>query len=49
MKTKFTYIRTGILEVCENARISCTQVQKVELESHNAKKRLYLINYPDSN
>ena len=31
METKFTYIGTRILEICENASISRRQLQKVEL------------------
>ena len=31
METKITYIGTGILEICENASISCRQLQKVKL------------------
>ena len=39
MKTKITYIGTGILEICKNARISRRQLRKVKFGSSNAKKK----------
>ena len=49
VKTEFLYIVTGILKVCENAKISYMQLQKVELGSQNVKKvKLYFLMYPDS-
>ena len=46
---KFLYICTGILKVCENAKISHRRLQKVELGYQNAKKlKFYHLRYPDS-
>ena len=43
------YIVTGILKVCENAKICHMQRQNVELGSQNVKKvNLYFLMYPDS-
>ena len=43
------YIVTGILKVCENAKICHMQLQKVELGSQNVKKvKVYFLMYPDS-
>ena len=43
------YIVIGILKVCENAKISLMQLQKVQLGSQNVKKvKLYFLMYPDS-
>ena len=48
-KNRVLYIGTGILKVCENAKISHRRFQKVELGYQNAKKlRLYHLRYPDS-
>ena len=45
----FLYIGTGILKVCENAKISHRWFQKVELGSQNVKKlKFYHLRYPDS-
>ena len=38
VKTEFLYIGTGILKVCDNAKISHRRLQKVELGYQNAKK-----------
>ena len=41
------YIVTGFLKVCENAKISHMQLQKVKLGSQNVKKvKLYFLMYP---
>ena len=49
VKTEILYIGTGILKVCENAKISHRRLQKVELESQNVKKlKFYFFMYPDS-
>ena len=49
VKTEFLYIGTGILKVCENAKISHRRLQKVELGSQNVKKlKFYHLMYPDS-
>ena len=43
------HIGTGIMKVCENAKISHRRLQKVELESQNVKKmKFYYLRYPDS-
>ena len=45
----FLYIGTGILKVCENAKISHRRLQKVELGYQNVKKlKLYHLRYSDS-
>ena len=49
VKTEFLYIGTGILKVCENAKISHRRLQKVGLGYQNVKKlKLYHLRYPDS-
>ena len=49
VKTEFLYIGTGILKVCEDAKISHSRLQKVELGSQNVKKlKFYHLRYPDS-
>ena len=49
MKTVFLYIGTGILKVCENAKISHRLLQKVELGYQYAKKlKFHNLRYPDS-
>ena len=49
VKTVFLYIGTGILKVCENAKISHRRPEMVELGSQNVKKlKFYHLGYPDS-
>ena len=49
VKTEFLYIGTGILKVCENAKISHRRFQKVELGTQKDKKlKSYHLRYPDS-
>ena len=48
-KNRVLYIGTGILKVCENAKISHRRLKKVELGSQNVKKLNFcFLRYPDS-
>ena len=49
VKNRVLYIGTGILKVCENAKISHRRLQKIELGSQNVKNlKCYHLRYPDS-
>ena len=49
MKTKFTYICFGILEVCENARITQTAPKlRIRISEYQKMVKLYFLGYPDS-